>query len=97
MKKIIRNIIYILLVVFMFSCNNEPKKPVVIVCTYKTLIAKTIEYDENWTYYKFAFNDGTTRNTTFGYYSCLGIGDSVQFCKELDESDYFYKMNVNCN
>ena len=96
MKNILRNTLYIVLVAFITSCNNEPKREV-IVCTYKTLIAKTIEYDENWTYYKFAFNDGTTKNTTFGYYSCLVIGDSVQFCKELDESDYYYKMNANCN
>jgi len=43
-----------------------------------------------------AFSDGWTERTSFGYYSCLQIGDTIRFVKDEDKSDYWYKMNPNC-
>ena len=68
----------------------------------KVLIAKNIEtvnataLSNGYTRYKLAFSDGWTERTTFGYYSCLKIGDTIIFVKDEGESDYWYEMKQPC-
>ena len=39
-----------------------------------------------------AFSDGWTERTSFGYYSCLQIGDTIRFVKDEDKSDKWFHI-----
>lgn len=63
--------------------------------TYKKLINKTTFDKINKRVYTLAFDDGTTYNTSFGYYSCIEIGDTVLFVKPTKNS-IMYIMQPKC-
>lgn len=46
---------------------------------YKIVAAKTKETSDSRLYYLIAFTDGYTESTSYGFYNCLQIGDSVRF------------------
>ena len=93
---------YIVLFICLASCikkeQTKPKK----IKSLKVLIAKTIEtrnataLSSGFTNYKLAFNDGYTNTTSFGYYSCLQIGDTITFIKDEGDSDFWLIMKPNC-
>ena len=87
MKKLL-----IILIIFLSSCVEKP--PVKIVHSKKVLIAKTIALDNGRYYCLLAFNDGYTETTSFGYYSCLQIGDTVLF--EKAENRTYWNMKAEC-
>lgn len=93
-----KNVLMVLLLVIIFSC--EERKPKEIEYTQKVLIAKTIEevsgdaFNRGYTRHLLAFNDGHTENTSFGYYSCLQIGDTVDFTREV--GGWYWHMKPNC-
>ena len=100
MSKLFLTLVTLILLV---SCNQpKPSKPIYIE-TYKILIAKNIEtvnataLSSGYTKYLLAFNDGWTQKTSFGYYSCLKIGDTIKFTKKEGDADYWLRMLPNCN
>ena len=91
---------YLLILLISVSCSLKKEK--VEVETFKILINKNIEvvsstaFNNGFTLYVLAFDDGFTVQTTFGYYSCLEIGDTIRFVKNQNNEDYWYKMKPNC-
>ena len=70
-----------------------------VVQSKKVLIAKkeeTPKVGNHYTNYVLAFNDGHTVYTDFGFYSCLEIGDTINFVKNRGESDFWLIMKPNC-
>lgn len=98
-----KHLLYTLLVICLASCSQKERPKPEQVESLKVLVAKNIEtvnataLTSGYTRYMLAFSDGFTERTSFGYYSCLQIGDTVRFVKDKNESDYWYKMKPNCN
>jgi len=91
-----------ILVICLASCSQKENPNPKQVESLKVLVSKNIEtinataLSTGYTKYMLAFSDGWTERTSFGYYSCLQIGDTIRFVKDEDKSDYWYKMNPNC-
>lgn len=102
MKKL-SYVFYLVLVVCLASCTNKERKPIEKVESLKVLIAKKTEtlsgsaFSEGYTKYLLAFSDGHTERTSFGWYSCLQVGDTVRFVKDKGDSDFWLVMKPNCN
>lgn len=100
-NKICTLILLLALAFLLTQCINDNNEPKEIEYSKKVLIDKTIEVksgraiDRGYSRYLLAFNDGYTKSTSFGYYSCLKIGDTVTFEKEVGR--IFWKMKPNCN
>lgn len=97
MKEIAR--LFIFFLVFLSSCNVEDRiirKNEHIVK--KILIAKTTNPQTSPLVGKYvlAFNDGFTYNVKFGVYSCLKIGDTVNFNVFTSMGQEFYELKLNC-
>jgi hypothetical protein len=96
-------VFYLVLVVCLASCTTKERKPIEKVESLKVLIAKTTEVrggsalDRGYTKYLLAFSDGHTENTSFGWYTCLQVGDTVRFVKDKGDSDFWLVMKPNCN
>lgn len=79
-----------------FPERKEPKK----VEVFKVLIAKNIEkvnataLSSGSTDYILAFDDGYTKYTSFGFYSCLQLGDTVKFTH--NEGGTWLYMHPKC-
>lgn len=95
MKKYLNNLLYILLIFPFFSCLPEKSNKKKIEIS-KILIDKHIQINNGDTRYLLAFSDGWTEQTSFGYYSCLNIGDTVKFTKYEGDDDFWLKMIPNC-
>jgi len=92
-----RIIIIGLLAGVLSSCGELKKTPKAkIIKKERVLIDKIKTVSDSYTGFLLAFNDGYTKETTFGYYSCLQIGDTVLFVKNEGEADYWYKMKPDC-
>jgi hypothetical protein len=99
---IMKNIIIIILLsICTCACKNE-RPPRERVESLKAIVAKTIETENatalssGKTKYILAFHDGWTERTSFGFYSCLRVGDTVRFTKLVNESDYWFRMEPLC-
>ena len=104
MKKRITDVFLVIyfLLIFLVVClaisckqneeTREIKLKVLIDKTKETVSATALSSGK--TTYLLAFNDGHTEKTTFGYYSCLNIGDTVSFVK--GKNDVWWKMIPNC-
>lgn len=62
------------------ACKPGPERKTEI--QYKIVAAKTKETSDSRLYYLIAFTDGYTESTSYGFYNCLQIGDSVKFHKD---------------
>ena len=99
MKKIVAIIILSLAV---YGCRDTPRPTLERIESLKVIVAKTTEtvnatsLSSGYTTYKLAFNDGWTSKTSFGFYSCLQVGDTVKFTKLKDDSDYWLRMEPVC-
>jgi len=94
-----KNILFVSLIVLFTSCfGSEP----IIKSVKKVLVAKTVEpvnataLSSGYTDYVLAFNDGWTESTTFGYYNCLQIGDTIEFIVEATPLGYSVTMKPKC-
>lgn len=78
-----RHVFWLLLLIVFIGCQEErPTED--YSYSKKVVIAKTKEVNRGGVFgghvrYFVAFNDGYTKNTTFGYYTCLNVGDTVDF------------------
>lgn len=79
-----RNLAYVILLLAIVGCYRPQHKPKVYVYTKKQLVGKNVELADGRTRYVLGFHDGFTYYTTFGNYSCLNVGDSVEFERESD-------------
>jgi hypothetical protein len=102
-KRYINHLLYTLLFICLASCSQKERPNPKQVESLKVLMAKNIEtvnataLSSGYTRYMLAFSDGWTERTSFGYYTCLKIGDTIRFVKDENESDYWYEMKPNCN
>jgi len=102
-KTLSRYVFYTWLIICLASCSQKERPKPERVESLKVLIAKTTEtvnataLSSGYTNYKLAFSDGFTELTSFGYYTCLQIGDTVKFVKNKNQRDSWLKMKPNCN
>ena len=95
--------LYTLLVICLASCSQKERPKPKQIESLKVLMAKTTEtvnataLSNGYTNYKLAFRDGYTEKTSFGYYTCVQIGDTIKFIKDEGDSDFWLVMKPNCN
>ena len=95
--------LYTLLVICLASCSQKERPKPKQVESLKVLMAKNIEtvnataLSSGYTKYMLAFSDGYTEKTSFGYYTCLQISDTIRFVKDEGDSDFWLIMKPNCN
>ena len=95
--------LYTVLVICLASCTQKERPKPKQVESLKVLMAKNIEtvnataLSGGYTRYILAFSDGWTERTSFGYYTCLKISDTIIFVKDEGEDDYYLIMKPNCN
>lgn len=97
-----RFIIILITIGLFMSCEHKPKPIPETVEVNKILIAKSATvinataFDNGYTKYLLAFNDGWTERTSFGFYSCLKVGDTILFTKDKGDDDYWLRMQPKC-
>lgn len=97
--KIIYQILFLTLILFVECRKKEPVEQ--YTYSEKIVIAKTKEIRKasaivrSATFYVIAFNDGYTQDVRFGMYSCINIGDTINFKKHIDHM--FPRMILPCD